>query len=127
MSNNPMDCSPPVSSVHGILQARILEWVAVPFSRGSLAIGSKVQTYLFPDSGGVSHHSNMWTQNQGQLSSQTTALQKIRVSLCITSVKSARLQNVKNEAHYLLDLLLPRFPFAGGIDFLLINPSCLKM
>ena len=30
-----MDCSPPGSSVHGILQARILEWVAVPFSRGS--------------------------------------------------------------------------------------------
>jgi len=29
-----MDCSPPGSSVHGILQARILEWVAVPFSRG---------------------------------------------------------------------------------------------
>ena len=26
---NPMDCSPPGSSVHGILQARILEWVAV--------------------------------------------------------------------------------------------------
>ena len=32
---NPMDRSPPGSSVHGILQARILEWVAVPFSRGS--------------------------------------------------------------------------------------------
>ena len=30
-----MDCSLPVSSLHGILQARILEWVAVPFSRGS--------------------------------------------------------------------------------------------
>ena len=29
-----MDCSPPGSSVHGILQARILEWVAIPFSRG---------------------------------------------------------------------------------------------
>ena len=28
-----MDCSPPGSSVHGILQARILEWVAMPFSR----------------------------------------------------------------------------------------------
>ena len=27
-----MDCSPPGSSVHGILQARILEWVAIPFS-----------------------------------------------------------------------------------------------
>ena len=30
-----MDCSPPGSSAHGILQARILEWVAFPFSRGS--------------------------------------------------------------------------------------------
>ena len=32
---DPMDCSLPCSSVHGILQARILEWVAIPFSRGS--------------------------------------------------------------------------------------------
>ena len=31
---NPMGCSPPGSSVHGILQARILEWVATPFSKG---------------------------------------------------------------------------------------------
>ena len=30
-----MGCSPPGSSVHGIPQARILEWVAIPFSRGS--------------------------------------------------------------------------------------------
>ena len=30
---DPMDCSPPGSSVHGIFQARILEWVAIPFSR----------------------------------------------------------------------------------------------
>ena len=32
---DPMDCSLPGSSVHGILQATILEWVAIPFSRGS--------------------------------------------------------------------------------------------
>ena len=32
---DPMDCSLPGSSVHGILQARVLEWVAMPFSRGS--------------------------------------------------------------------------------------------
>ena len=32
---DPMDCSPPGSSVHGILQARTLEWVAMPSSRGS--------------------------------------------------------------------------------------------
>ena len=31
---DPLDCSPPGSSVHGVLQARILEWVAISFSRG---------------------------------------------------------------------------------------------
>ena len=32
---NPVDCSPPGSSIHGIFQARILEWVAISFSRES--------------------------------------------------------------------------------------------
>ena len=32
---NPMDCSLPGSFIHGIFQTRILEWVTVPFSRGS--------------------------------------------------------------------------------------------
>ena len=32
---DPVDCSPPGSSVHGILQARTLEWVTMPSSRGS--------------------------------------------------------------------------------------------
>ena len=32
---DPMDCSPPGSSVHRILQARIPEWIAMPSSRGS--------------------------------------------------------------------------------------------
>ena len=32
---NPMDCSPPGSSVHRILQLRIVEWVTMPSSRGS--------------------------------------------------------------------------------------------
>ena len=32
---NPMDCSLPDSSVHGISQGRILEWVAISYSRGS--------------------------------------------------------------------------------------------
>ena len=30
---NPMDCSPPGSSIHRILQARILEWVVISFAR----------------------------------------------------------------------------------------------
>ena len=32
---NPLECNPPGSSVHGILQARILEWIAIPSSKGS--------------------------------------------------------------------------------------------
>ena len=35
-----MDCSPRGTSVHGILQARILKWVAMPFVRGALTQGS---------------------------------------------------------------------------------------
>ena len=41
---DPMDCSPPGSSVHGILQARILEWVAILFSRGSSWQGDWIQS-----------------------------------------------------------------------------------
>ena len=37
---NSMDCSPPYSFVHGILQARILEWIAMPFCKGFLIQGT---------------------------------------------------------------------------------------
>ena len=54
----PMNCSPPNFSVHGILQARILEWVAISFSRGSSWPRDLTQ---------VSHiagrHFNLWTTN----------------------------------------------------------------
>ena len=33
--SDPMDCSPPGSPVHGIFQARVLEWGAIAFSEGS--------------------------------------------------------------------------------------------
>ena len=42
---DPMDYSPPGSSVHGILRARILEWVAISFSRGSSR--HRDQTWVF--------------------------------------------------------------------------------
>ena len=45
LSCNPMDYSPPGSSVHGILQARTLEWVAISFSRGSSQ--AKDRTLIF--------------------------------------------------------------------------------
>ena len=41
---NPVDCSLPGSPVHGILQVRILEWVAISFSRGSSPL--RDQTFI---------------------------------------------------------------------------------
>ena len=41
---DPMDGSPPGSSVPGILQARILEWIAMPSSRGSYRPRDRTQT-----------------------------------------------------------------------------------
>ena len=42
---DPLDCSPSSSSVHGILQARILEWVAISFSRGSSSTRDKPRSH----------------------------------------------------------------------------------
>ena len=46
--HDPMDCSPPSSSVHGIFQARVLEWGAIAFSRRYLElVFFKKIIYLF--------------------------------------------------------------------------------
>ena len=45
---DPMDCSLPGSSFHGILQARILEWVAISFSRGSSRSRDRIQVSRIP-------------------------------------------------------------------------------
>ena len=42
--SNPMDCSLPGSSVHGIYQARVLEWVAIAFSKPSVQFSSVAQS-----------------------------------------------------------------------------------
>ena len=52
---DPMDYSPPVSSVHGILQAQILEWVAISFSRGSSRPRDRTQVFRIS-----SRHFNLW-------------------------------------------------------------------
>ena len=56
---NPMDCSLPGFSVHGILQARILEWITISFSRGSSQARDQTR---------VSHiggrHFNLWATRE---------------------------------------------------------------
>ena len=79
VSLRPLDCSPPGSSVHGIPQARILEWVAIFFSRGSswprdqtwvlslllwqadyLSLSSPRKPIVFCHTGVKWSHSNEW-------------------------------------------------------------------
>ena len=43
---DPMDCRPPGPSIRGILQTRVLEWVAIPFSRGSSWLRDWTQVFL---------------------------------------------------------------------------------
>ena len=56
-----MGCSPPGSTVHGILQARILEWVAMSFSRGSSQCKDQTASLESPaQAGGVFTTSTTW-------------------------------------------------------------------
>ena len=57
-----MDCSPPGPSVHGISQARILEWVAISFSKGSSQ--PRDQTCLLPHCSRILYH---WTTKEDAL------------------------------------------------------------
>ena len=47
---DPMDCGLPGSSVHDILQARILEWIAIPFSRGSFRPRDRTRVFCIAGS-----------------------------------------------------------------------------
>ena len=57
-----MDCSPPGSSVHGILQARILEWVAISFSRGSSQPRDRTQVFRI-----AGRRFNLWATREAQV------------------------------------------------------------
>ena len=60
---NTVDCSPPGSSVHGILQARILEWVAISFSRGSSRPTDQTQVSWI-----AGRHFNLWSHQGSPIS-----------------------------------------------------------
>ena len=66
---DPMDYSPPGSSVHGILQARILEWVAISFSRGSSQPRDWTQVSSI-----VGRHFNLWATRDAQKLNSMTQL-----------------------------------------------------
>ena len=59
---DPMDCTLPGSSLHGILQARVLEWVAIFFSRGSSR--PRDRTWVSRIAG---RHFNLWATREALL------------------------------------------------------------
>ena len=67
---HPVDCSPPGSSVHGILQARILEWVAISFSRGSSQPRDQTQVSCI-----AGRHFNLWATREALVSHECNANQ----------------------------------------------------
>ena len=79
---DPMDSSPPGSSVPGILQARILEWIVLPFSRGSSQPRDRTQVSYVPCiSRQVLYHEGHLGSRVGFLCMQAMLLQSY-LTLC---------------------------------------------
>ena len=83
---NPMDCNPPSSSVHGILQARILDWAAISFSRRSSRPRDRTQVSCI--AGGFF---TVWATREAQ----RTLMNLAKYSMNIFCVKSAVLGRIR--------------------------------
>ena len=70
---DPMGCSLPGSSAHGILQARVLDWVAISFSRGSSQPKDRAQVSMR-----VARGSASWLSSHGRGLGPRDALKKLR-------------------------------------------------
>ena len=67
---DPMDYSPPGSSIHGIFQARVLEWVAIAFSK-ALSIIRQMGKYYFPPHRG-------WSEDKAASSKASLVAQLVK-------------------------------------------------
>ena len=72
----PMNCDLPGSSVHGILQARILEWVAMPSATGKFYLTLDVLTYYVEPGGSVVKNSPAKAGNEGSIPGLEDSLEK---------------------------------------------------
>ena len=123
---DPMDCSPPGSSIHGIFYARVLEWVSISFSRGSSQ--AKDQTWVSHIAG---RRFTFWATKESQPDIQFSSVQSLsrvwlfatpcitahQASLSITNSRSSlrltSIESVMPSSHLILCrplLLLPPIP-----------------
>ena len=86
---NPMDCSPPGFSVYGVLQARILEWIAMPSSRDLSDSGIKPRPRMSPElAGRFFTTSAIWEAPRGRVAHSNS--QHTAVSPCLACTFSSR-------------------------------------
>ena len=103
---DPMDCSPSGSSVHGILQMRILEWVVMPSSRGSSQPRDWTHVSMSPAlAGGFFTTSDTWEDKSNKISFLFFSLSVISkelhllMSIMKKSYDQPR-QHIKKQKHY---------------------------
>ena len=77
---DPMDCSLPGSSVHGILQARIMDWVAMLSSRGSSQPSSWIQVSCI-----ASGFFTDWATREAQVATYTISINRVQFTLQFTT------------------------------------------
>ena len=98
---DPMKCSPPGSSVHGTLQARILEWVAVPSSRASSWPGDQTcvsYNYLHLAGGFFTTSATWEAQNKLGFTAKRIRFKDIQNKLVVTSGKREMRRGKKGKA-----------------------------
>jgi len=87
---NPMDSSQPSSSVHGIFQTRILEWVAISFSRGSCRPRDRTRVSRI-----VGRRFTVWATREGP-TSLIIKEKQIKTTLTLTLVRMATMKKNTN-------------------------------
>ena len=102
---DPMGCSPPGSSVQGISQARILEWVAISFSRGSSQPRDQTQVVSFGRQ--ILYHQATW---EAQTHSRTFCSALAFASGCLpTQLELHEGRNLSQACFLQYPQLLPRY------------------
>ena len=105
---DPMNCSPPDSSVHGILQARILEWIATLFSRGSSQ--PRDRTLVSYTAG---RFFTIWATQKKKKPPRVTGIYHLSLRHSKTKGRSAWWRRKeRNKRHMAISVLSPKFPLA---------------
>ena len=117
---NPMDCSPPGSSVHGISQARILEWVAISFSRG---VGCHFLLQGIFQTQGSNLHLLHWQADSLPLSHLESPSQwKSSCKMC-SSLPSPTTQVTSETRYCLYKIYHSDFVFTGNVNLCTLLPN----